>query len=118
MAAYDSQLEADSIATHMSAKSRRSIASLGIFTGAHQGDSTVELISSTHIKTIRRVTSENHLPVFSSLKTPCGSLVGIEIGHLRKTIVLLNVELPDYNTRAKKKKIDQNADLLNCYDSF
>ena len=108
---------ADSIATHMSAKSRRSIASLGIFTGAHQGDSTVELISSTHIKLFEG----SHLKSFSGilfLENTMWISGWNRNRYLRKTIVLLNVELPDYNTRAKKKKINQNADFSTVMTPF
>ena len=107
----------DSIGTHMSAKSRRSIASLGIFTGTHQEDSTVEFISSTHIK----IFEGSHLKIFSSvlfLENTMWICGWNKNWSLTKTIVLLNVELPEYNMLRKQKKTDPNADLPTVMAPF
>ena len=107
----------DSIGTHMSAKSRRSIASLGIFTGTHQEDSTVEFISSTHIK----IFEGSHLKIFSSvlfLENTMWICGWNKNWSFTKTIVLLNVELPEYNMLTKQKKTDPNADLPTVMAPF
>ena len=99
----------DSTGTQMSAASKMSCAPPGMFPNISQGDSSVELMSSTHIK----IFEASHLKIFSSILFS-GNNMWIcgwnKNWYSTKSIVLLEVDLPEYNMLTKQKKTDPIAD--------
>ena len=103
----------DSAATAISATSRMSGLSHGISQGylPNMGESgSVDFISSTHIRSIQGSALKAFSNVFFADNTLwiCGwnrNLIGA------KTVVLLNVDLQEYNLLKKEKKMNSHADM-------